>query len=115
MFRTITSIKLQGIHIYIIDINVSGNQGVKVRWRGLNLEIWKFYFKILWTKETVLMLNPKKSMFSEMVKIPYTEIENASRLVFNMKFPESENEENEHGDPATQVVYGDIFKNGKKF
>ena len=60
------------------------------------------------------MLNPKKSMFSEMVKIPYTEIENASRLVFNMKFPESENEENEHGDPATQVVFGDIFKNGKK-
>ena len=53
-------------------------------------------------------------MFSEMVKIPYTEIENASRLVFNMKFPESENEENEHGDPATQVVFGDIFKNGKK-
>ena len=28
VFRTINSIKLQGIHFYIIDINVSGNQGV---------------------------------------------------------------------------------------
>ena len=28
MFRTINSIKLQGIHFYIIDINVSRNQGV---------------------------------------------------------------------------------------
>ena len=31
VFRTINSIKLQGIHFYIIDINVSGNQGVKHR------------------------------------------------------------------------------------
>ena len=29
MFRTINSCKLQGIHFYVIDINVSGNQGVK--------------------------------------------------------------------------------------
>ena len=50
------------------------------------------------------MLNPKKSVFSEMVKIPYPAIENASRLVFNMKFPESENEELEEKiDPSTST------------
>ena len=31
MFRTIKSIKLQGFHFYSININVSGNQGVKQR------------------------------------------------------------------------------------
>ena len=29
VLRTINFIKLQGIHFYMIDINVSGNQGVK--------------------------------------------------------------------------------------
>ena len=29
VFRTINSIELQGIHFYIIDIYVSGNEGVK--------------------------------------------------------------------------------------
>ena len=29
VLRTITTTKLQGSHFYIIDINVSGNQGVK--------------------------------------------------------------------------------------
>ena len=35
--------------------------------------------KELWTKETVLMLNPKRNDFSEVVKIPMNEIEHANR------------------------------------
>ena len=30
VFRAINSIKLQGIHFYIIDISVSGNEGVNI-------------------------------------------------------------------------------------
>ena len=42
VFRTINSIKLQGIHFYIIDIYVSGNEEVKnnlIRFRELFLEM----------------------------------------------------------------------------
>ena len=39
MLRTVNSIKLQGIHFYIIDINFSGNQGVnEFSTRGLSIQ-----------------------------------------------------------------------------
>ena len=53
VFRAINSIKLQGIHSYIIDIYVSGNEGVKMRrlTRSLTTEVsnlWKISYKIYW-------------------------------------------------------------------
>ena len=46
VFRTINSIKLQGIHFYIIDIYVSGNEGVKEKkWLSP-----RFSFDAIWTQ-----------------------------------------------------------------
>lgn len=44
--------------------------------------------KVVWEKKTVLMLNPKKGSFSEVVTIPMSDIEHAHKVVFKLEFPE---------------------------
>ena len=65
-FRTINYIKLQGIYFYIIDINVSGNQGVNMRfWELEDLtyskifnpdllpNVSKFLFELLYSDQII--------------------------------------------------------------
>ena len=47
VFRTINSIKLQGIHFYIIDIYVSGNEGVNRQTETTKKIARKFFAKRL--------------------------------------------------------------------
>ena len=41
----------------------------------------------MWKRETVLVLNPKKGQYSELVRIPVNEIETASKIEFKIQFP----------------------------
>ena len=58
---------------------------------------------MLWKRETVLMLNPKKGAYSEMAQIPINEIESASKLVFKMHFPKVDPKEEPAIQPDTPI------------